>query len=489
MAGTDGETRHRFIDFTINNPFNLTWTRQRVAYQVEFLQGASPPSLILYDTTVRASIPYQLAGAVVRTGSDVIVRATVHFFAEVLPKSRQTYRLYYGTGQAEAPPFNSPLTCEIEAEVVRISTGKIQARLQKDSFFPHVSSGDDSLFRGFVIGDPRPFWGARTLRDWVLHVATQTFKGLDLGHDEYNLVSVRGISNLCEAYDLMEASGLFSTEELRDIRAALAVLAYRIMDPDWITWQYNAGQQDFDAARYAGMAALGFVLPDHPLSHAWAQHAIDRVLQSDFIWGVPGSGKWAENPGCYYHQTLASQVYVAHQAHVAGRDEVLRSLDFQEFLRWGVLLSTPPTPNDANILAKGIAQGAASSVVRTRLVPGVGDHGGPAGVEVNYNVALIAGDLRAIAPELAEELMGAFLESGGKTLMGSHRPPLERAQTLPGRLLIGALTPEDLSRCRPPRLASQPLAGYGAVLRHGAGTPDESYVLFKCGPGGARFNI
>jgi hypothetical protein len=104
MVGADGQKRSHFTDFTIYNPFDWTWERQRVMYRVEFAQGASSDSLCLYDTATHTIIPHQLTDEVPLPspsgrgdGGEVLSSAKIHFFAQVAPKTRQIYRLYYDT--------------------------------------------------------------------------------------------------------------------------------------------------------------------------------------------------------------------------------------------------------------------------------------------------------------------------------------------------------------------------------------------------------
>lgn len=351
-------------------------------------------------------------------------------------------------------------------------------------------------FRAFVSGDPRLAWQAkhgrwehyRLFHNHLLNYwGTHTILGHELGHNPYNQVSVRGLTDVCDNYDLLEPSGLFTPDELAQMRAALALAAYRFNDPNFMPQQYNPGQQDFDAARLAGVASVGFSLPDHPEAGAWVKENIRRLHDLLYVWQLPG-GKWPENPPCYYQQTFCNFTYVAHQALMAGNDEVLRSADFQHFVRWTFALLTPPQPSDPLVLAKGLPAGTPyERIVRTRQIPPVGDHANTCGVEIKYDVALLARDFARAAPELAAELMWAFNRGGAPALLQRGKPPRAGAQMITPHLLLAALEPKDLDREKAPLLDSAILPGFGAVLRAGVGTPHESSVLFRSGSSGVRY--
>jgi len=365
---------------------------------------------------------------------------------------------------------------------------RIRRNLQDPVFAALWQQERSDAFKAFATGDPRLAWNGRQrfisdVEGWTL----ATLRGHDLGHVPYNQVSVRGLVDLCETYDLLESSGVYDPGELARLRAALAVLGYRFNDPNFMPPQFNQGQQDFDSARFAGVAAVGFTLVDHPHAATWAGDAMQRYHDTLFIWQL-ANGKWPENTPCYYQQSFCNYVYLAHQAARAGHRDVLTSNDFQQFVNWTLLSITPPHPSDPDILRNGLPPGKPyANVVRTRHLPGVGDHGGPGGVEIKYDAALIAKDLQAVAPELARQMMWAFNTGGLPALMDRNAAPVNTTQMVPPRLLIACLEPGDLKDQQPPHLRSGLLRGFGAILRADFDKPDESFVLFRCGSSGVRY--
>lgn len=350
-------------------------------------------------------------------------------------------------------------------------------------------------FWSFATADPRPAWGdpsrnwytKRGFRDTVWAWVLGTFRGYDLGGSIYNQVEVRLLMDVCEAYDLLEPTGMFSPDELAELRAGLAVLAYRFNDPVFMPYQFNPGQQDFDAARTSAVLAAARAIQDHPEAPKWLDQCVRRVQDLLFVWQMPG-GKWPENPPCYYQQSFCNFTYVAHQASLAGRDDLLRSSDFHEFVRWTLLLLTPPRPSDTAIMRNGLPEGKTyADIVKTRHIPGVGDHGSVGGVELKYDAALVAKLLRKHAPDLAAEMMWAFNRSGKLAVTERNVLPRGGGTHISQKILMARLSSDEMKIEKQPALDSRRLPSFGAVMRADAGTPDESCVLFRCGSSGVRY--
>jgi len=224
------------------------------------------------------------------------------------------------------------------------------------------------------------------------------------------------------------------------------------------------------------VGAAGICFRDTPDGKAFIRHAQSRMARIIDTYCTPGSGKWYENPACYYLTSLSCWTTLfMHMAHhgLMRIEDVPR---MKEFLQWGVLLLTPPAP-DYPAMCTGTAPEAYTAAATRRRISPIGDHA-RLGPRIPETVALIAACYRERDPAFADLLRWAYHASGADG--GYHGQPLLFFANADEWML----TPP----AEPTRLPSRRLEGFGAVLRGYQNLPDESFVLLKLGPGGYRYH-
>lgn len=293
--------------------------------------------------------------------------------------------------------------------------------------------------------------------------------------DMYSPVGARPITPWVEDYDLLAASGVFTPDEERLLRQTFMLFGHLYLTPDFMNWRFNCRNANFEADRVDVIGAIGLAFQGSADAPLFLQHVTDLMAHALRVYCTPGSGKWYENPACYYLQASKCRANLAYHLWAHGIFDASSLPRFKDFLRWGILLLMPPTPHDYGVMRDGTADWAGQGMVR-RLPP-VGDHA-HIGPWVPEHYALMSKLYRAADPAFADELLWAY-QSGGAD--GGYFGSLP--------LLLAAMTAEDL---RPvataPVLASRRLEGFGAVFRGDVGGEREFYLLLKQGPGGYRFH-
>jgi len=156
---------------------------------------------------------------------------------------------------------------------------------------------------------------------------------------------------------------------------------------------------------------------------------------------------------------------------------------FDLFLNFGIRTLTPQHPLSNDPCIDGLPQGTSyADVPKGRRHPGVGDHGGDGGHPVYDAYALAAAVARRLGHKaLAEQLFAAWT-AGGRETEG------KAGINLKGLLALNLDDPRFVERAAMKPLASENLPDYGFCFRDACGTPQESYLLFKCGKGGYRYH-
>ena len=334
----------------------------------------------------------------------------------------------------------------------------------------------DGGLRFAIEGDPRLGW---RMKQELLAAAKQrsrmTLLGRDFG-DTYSPVGGRPITKYAEDYDLLAASGVFTAEEERTVRAFLILMGHLFMSPDLMNWKLGSRNANFEADRVDVVGTIGVVFKGHPDSKRFTDHAIELMERSINTHCAPGSGKWYENPACYYLQASKCRMNLLFHLAGAGLFEPTAMPRLRDFLRWGILLLTPPCPSDYGLMRDGCDDAGYRAATSVRRLPPIGDHA-HVGPWVPEHYALAAKLYRASDPAFADELLWAYLAGGADGGYFGNLP-----------LLFAQLEEADLTPPSHPTLASRRLEGFGAIFRDRVGQADESYVLIKQGPGGYRYH-
>jgi len=355
-------------------------------------------------------------------------------------------------------------------------------RKKKDSpsFAPiweRIQKWDSGAGMRFAIeGDPLIAWRKKLE---ILHLsrlrAKMALLGRDFG-DTYSPVGGRAITRWAEDYDLIAASGVFTPEEERTVRRSLMLLSHMFMEPDLMNWKYNSRNANFEADRVDIIGTVGVCFHGNPDAALFVEHTIALMEKSLEVYCTPGSGKWYENPACYYLHAAKCRMNVAFHLARHGLFDVTRMPRLKDFLRWAILLLTPPCPHSYEQMRDGLSEEAYFNSERVRRVPPIGDHA-HLGPWVPDHYAMAASLYRKDDPAFSDLLLAAFHAGGGDG--GHHGNP---------SALLAALSLDDLRPVGLPPLSSRRLEGFGAVFRDHFSEENEFYLLFKQGPGGYRYH-
>lgn len=305
--------------------------------------------------------------------------------------------------------------------------------------------------------------------------ARMTLLGRDYA-DVYSPVGGRGITPFAEQYDLIAATGVFSVDEERGIRAMLLLMGHLYMEEDFMNWRFNSRNANFEADRTDIVGAVGLAFRGNPDADAMVRHAADLMEQSLNVYCTPGSGKWYENPACYYIHAASCRLNLAFHLWKHGILDVTTIPRLRDFLTWGPVLLTARYPHDSALLRDGCTYEAYERAEKVRRVPPIGDHA-KVGQWVSEFFALMGKVYQKRDPGFADFLRWAYQEGGRD---GGHFSKFP--------LFFVAADERDMAPAPPQTLTSRRLEGFGAVFRGNFGTPDEFYLLFKQGPGGYRYH-
>ncbi|HUW33850.1 MAG TPA: beta-galactosidase, partial [Planctomycetota bacterium] len=318
----------------------------------------------------------------------------------------------------------------------------------------------------------------------------------------------RGIVSLASRADVLLGTGLVEPDIQQQLQQRFALLAYHCTDSSLMDWKYNAGHPNFDADRYSVPAMVAMLYPDHPDADAWLNGesprfaAIRQFREALRIYVILESGKWAENIGNYYDWSAVVLGALAHGLRHTGSADPFAWPEWRDFWRWSLPTVMPPKPgrDDLARLERGeipdplpsppapspsVERGEGGEG-RRRERPSVGDHGRDGGHPFHTGYAIAGQEFLRHGDQLGRELLWLWTQ-GSRPIDDEHHSTLQhapfQAMTIDAKSLLIGEDPKSA-----PPLASQRLAGYGTVFRADAGKPTESYLLFKCGPGGYRYH-
>ncbi len=328
-------------------------------------------------------------------------------------------------------------------------------------------------FRAMLDADPAAIWNKK--RELVA-IAGPHARSVLLGRDktpEYSPVASRAVTPWIEDYDLIVATGVFEPAEEQLVRAHHMLMGHMYLRKDFMNWTFNARNANFEADRVDTVGVAGICFRDNPDGVTFIRHAQSRMARIIETYCTPGSGKWYENPACYYLTSLKCWTNLfLHMAH-HGLMKIEDVPRMKEFLRWGIFLLTPPTP-DYEQMRDGVTPGDFAG--KRRIAP-IGDHA-RIGPTIPENYALMAAQYRVADPEFADLLRWAYHASGAD---GDYH----------NQYLLFFANADEWMLSPPavnPALPSRRLEGFGAILRTSMHRPNESCLLLKLGPGGYRYH-
>ncbi|PTY03947.1 hypothetical protein DB346_02755 [Verrucomicrobia bacterium LW23] len=351
-----------------------------------------------------------------------------------------------------------------------------------------------------VQGDPLVAWRKRAE---LAEVAPVRSKMILLGRDwsdVYSPVGGRSITQWAEDYDMLAASGVFSDEEERELRAFFILMGHMFMEEDFMNWRFNARNANFEADRTDIIGTIGVVFDGHPDAPKFVDHTIERTHKALGVYCTPGSGKWYENPACYYLHASKCRMNLVYHLAKHGRLDVAQIPRLKEFLRWGIVLLTPPQPVSYEVMREGDAAWY-ESTEKVRKVPPIGDHA-CLGRWIPEHYFFIGKLFQKSDPAFAKEMIDAYFCGSGdglRVIDDSHAVDQEGEHIFHeassgaafGNLCLFFATAEEADipvKATQIELESRRLEGFGAVLRSEVNSLRENYILIKQGPGGYRFH-
>ncbi|HCE43686.1 MAG TPA: hypothetical protein DET40_09065 [Lentisphaeria bacterium] len=345
------------------------------------------------------------------------------------------------------------------------------------SMLENLNVGPASALKAVIENDTTVIW---QLKQLILHNARLrsklTLQGRDYG-DVYSPVGGRQITPLAEQYDLIAPTGVFTEDEERLARSFLMLMGHMYMECDFMNWKYNSRNANFEADRVDIVGTVGICFRGNPDADKFVAHSTELMKKSLEVYCTPGSGKWYENPACYYMHASGCRLNLAYHLFRHGISDSSNIERLKDFLRWGILLLTPKCPGDYDTMCRPLSDSQYRSETKVRLIPPVGDHA-QLGQRVPEYYLLMSRLYEKKDAEFANLLKWAYFEGGCDGLKKSQYPAL-----------LCSFEPEELGKTPDPvQLSSRRLEGFGSIFRHSFGKDDEFYLLFKMGPGGYRYH-
>ena len=134
-------------------------------------------------------------------------------------------------------------------------------------------------------------------------------------------------------------------DEERQVRAFLLLMGHMYGETDLMNWRYGSRNANFEADRVDVVGTVGLTFHGNPDADAMARHAAESMERALNVYCTPGSGKWYENPACYYLQASKCRLNLAFHLWAHGLTDPTAIPRLRDFLNWGILLLTPPAPD------------------------------------------------------------------------------------------------------------------------------------------------
>lgn len=361
---------------------------------------------------------------------------------------------------------------EIRAHLGQPGLDELWRRLQEDHH------GEAEALRFVLTGDVATGWRlARRLAAVIPAQARCLLLSRENG-DVWSPVGGRVWAPQVLAYDAVVSSGAFNVSEEHDVRTGLLLAGHMFLSPDLMNWRYGGRNANFEADRVEVVGSVGLCFPGNPDAVPMVEHVIERMQAALGSYCTPGSGKWYENPACYYLHAMKCRLAIACRLAERGHLDLAAVPRMREYVGWLLHMLTPPLPAAYPVMRDGCAHSEYAAVTRVRRIAPIGDHA-HLGPWVPDLAAVAARWLQDDEPELASALRWAWHEGGRDG--GYHGSA--------GQLLAqSAASDLDPTAARNAALASRRLEGFGAIFRGRVGSPDEFMLLAKLGPGGYRYH-
>ena len=237
--------------------------------------------------------------------------------------------------------------------------------------------------------------------------------------------------------------------EKAEMQQGAAFIAQMIYDPDWHAWGagWHLGNPNMPPRQEDGLAVASRVLPTHPLAPQWAARgAAEQKYLLDTM--VKPSGAWRECPHYQYDAALYPMMLAAVPLKLQGTYDVFADPRLKSTLTYLMNILTPPDPRFR------------AGTQKLRVLPAFGNGSWEFMPTTGWIAALSAHD----DPDFSRQMMWAWQAQGGQSWW--EMSPLVLNPSLPAKQ---------------PDLKSALFAGFGAVLRSGFPSDDETWIAFRHG--------
>ncbi|MHB9023187.1 MAG: hypothetical protein ACYC7E_03300 [Armatimonadota bacterium] len=259
-------------------------------------------------------------------------------------------------------------------------------------------------------------------------------------------------------YDGVIDSPLVSAEERPLLRAQMANYAYRLADP--AVWSaergYASGNQNMTVTWEISRGITACAIPDHPMAKVWYRKA-ERIMEYFLAHMVGPAGEWPESMGGHGRASIDMLLAFAIASTNSGLHDYISDPRVQRMvLCWAKM----ETPRDQR------PRGGVGATPNRRYFPAMGRDciGGP-----GSTAGVMARMMSKRDPALSANLQWAWLEEGAGAGFLSY---------LGG---FGYVAADKTLPAKTPVWPSEVFPYYGAMLRHGLGTPNEHQVLLFSG--------
>lgn len=294
--------------------------------------------------------------------------------------------------------------------------------------------------------------------------------------DMYSPVGARNLTPWCEEYDALAASGIFSEDEERLIRRFFLLIGHLHRTRDFMNWNYGSRNANFEADRVDVVGTVGLVFRGNPDAKDFVDHALEQTHRGMKAYCTPGSGRWYENPACYYLHAMKCRLHLLIRLAQMGLLDPSQITLLKELLGWGILLLTPPIPGTIPQMALPCDDATYYGLDKIRRVAPIGDHAS-LGSEIPEHWAILADYYDKSDADFANLLRWAFVSCDGS---GGNYGDIP--------LYLSHPHVADTAVKHHPTLVSRKLEGFGSVFRDHFNETDEFFLLFKLGPGGYRYH-
>ncbi len=272
--------------------------------------------------------------------------------------------------------------------------------------------------------------------------------------DNWGYVGFASPNNASPMTELVRFDAAMAVEEATEAEKAemqelIAFVAQMVYDPDWhaVGTGWHLGNPNMPPRQEHHLAVASRALPTHPLAQAWAERgAAEQKRLLDTM--VKPSGAWRECPHYQFEAAMYPMMQAAVPLKLAGTYDVFADPRLKKTMRYLMNVITPPDPRFK------------SGVQKLRTLPAFGNG--------SWEFMPLPGWIASFAaeedPEFSQEMMWAWEAQGNQSWYQMSQLALDPTLAM-----------------KQPELKSALFEGFGAVLRSGFPSEDETWMAFKHG--------